>query len=415
MIDNCSKPELLPVDKAVTNIIEAIKQQPISLKIESITLDQAVNRILATDILSKLDVPPTDNAAMDGYAYIHANLDSSDTLSQVGTAFAGNAYESDIHDGECIRIMTGAPIPKGADTVIMQEETKRLDNNKIQFLKTKPIGNNVRKAGESIQSGSIVLHKGTRLTPGKIGLLASLGEVNIQVYKQIKIGVLATGDELAYAGEPLSSGQIYESNRMAIITLLQQFGANVIDYGIVKDDLTSISQTMLQADKECDVVISSGGVSVGDADYVKDVLNNIGQVGFWKVAIKPGKPFAFGKLSNSWFCGLPGNPVSSFVTCQLLVLPLICELQNEITTQREPITAIALKDIRKKVGRKDYQRGVYYVTEAGQIQVEPNGPQGSGIMTSVANANCYIVLDIQQGSVQKGETVRILPFEFTYH
>jgi molybdopterin molybdotransferase len=413
MSDNCASPGLLGVSDAVETMVSALTK-PLQSS-ETIALQDSLNRVLANDVVSKLNVPPCDNSAMDGYALIASDLEKGDTLVEVGVIHAGDTYNSTLKSGQCLRIMTGAPIPAGADTVIMKEQTKTLDDHKVQFLVSKPKGNNVRKAGENIAIGTIVVAQGTRLNAAKISLLASLGEGEITVYKKLTVGILATGNELVLPGKPLSVGQIYESNRIALHALLIQFGAKVVDYGIVEDSAIATRAAFNKANEECDVVISSGGVSVGDADYVKEVLDELGEVGFWKVAIKPGKPFAFGRLSKAWFCGLPGNPVSSYVTCQQLVLPFLSALQNELPSQTKSIAAKLTADLKKKAGRMDFQRGFYRIDLEGNIFAQANGPQGSGVMSSVANANCYIVIPAEQGNLTKGDNVRIIPFEYLYN
>ena len=272
------------------------------------------------------------------------------------------------------------------------------------------MGNSIRNAGEDIRQGAVVLRAGTRLKPAHLSLLASVGVPRVSVVRKIKVGLIATGDELVSPGNTLQSGQIFESNRYALHAMLEAFGAHVIDFGIVEDKLGSLQRTFEKADEQCDLVLSCGGVSVGDADYVKDVLQSLGEVNFWKVAIKPGKPFAFGKLANAWFCGLPGNPVSSYVTFEQLVKPVLEMLSGQIPNAPLILAATADCDIRKVPGRADYQRGIYRVDETGQLFVSPNGKQGSGVMSSIAHANCYIVLAQDAGSVAQGSTVHIQPF-----
>ncbi len=415
MTDECVLPGMLQVEDAIQNMIEAANEQAINHKIESLLLREALHRVTAEDILSDIDVPPHNNAAMDGYALKAVDLEQRETLLLVGTAYAGKPYPNTLESGHCIRIMTGAEIPKGADTVIMQEQTSKISDDHVLFSVKKNKGNNVRKQGESVAKGSIVIKRGTRLSPGNLALLASLGESYVSVFEKIKVGILATGDELVEPGKNLQKGQIFESNSLAIQLLLQQYEVDVFDYGIIPDQPSSVRDAIQKADAECDIVISSGGVSVGDADFVKDILDELGEVGFWKVAMKPGKPFAFGRLSNSWFCGLPGNPVSAYVTCEKLVFPFLRALQHEIPLDPSNLIgpsfdAIASVDIKKAPGRKDFQRGIYFRMDDGTLTVQPKGPQGSGIMSSIAGANCYIVLEPQCSGVVKGETVKIQPF-----
>jgi molybdopterin molybdotransferase len=409
MITSCDTPGLLPLSQALDAMRGVIS--PVT-EHEQCDLMQARGRILAEDVISQVNVPPSDNSAMDGYAMIAADLQQQDTLELVGTAFAGIPYEGTVNTGQCVRIMTGAIIPNGADAVVMQENTAALDANpqRIQFRQSPKAGNSVRRAGEDISHGAVVLKAGTRLTPAHLSLLASVGIPAVPAVRKLKVGLIATGDELVSPGNTLKSGQIYESNRYALRGMLEEFGAHVIDFGIVEDKRESLQRTFEEADTRCDIVLSCGGVSVGDADYVKDVLQSIGSVNFWKVAIKPGKPFAFGQLSKTWFCGLPGNPVSSYVTFEQLVKPVLETLSGQTPSAALLLNATADCDIRKVPGRADYQRGIYRTGQNGQLFVSPNGKQGSGVMSSIAHANCYIVLAKDAGSIEQGSTVLIQPF-----
>jgi molybdopterin molybdotransferase len=305
--------------------------------------------------------------------------------------------------------MTGAVIPQGADSVVMQENTETKDGLVIFKQIPKP-GNSVRKAGEDIQQGNVVVTKGTKLTPAYLALIASVGISEISVIRNIKVGLIATGDELTLPGQPLTDGGIYESNRYALSALLKTFPVVLFDFGIVKDDKNDLKATFEQAGSHCDLILSCGGVSVGDADYVKEILDDLGSINFWKVAIKPGKPFAFGQLGNACFCGLPGNPVSSYVTFEQLVTPVLQKLSGQTYLPTPHFVAKAACLIRKRPGRADYQRGLFYRNEQGELLVKPNGKQGSGIMSSIANANCYMVLEQDAKDIQKGEAVNIQPF-----
>ncbi|QHJ10014.1 Molybdopterin molybdenumtransferase [Paraglaciecola mesophila] len=409
MIASCDNPGLLPLSHALDkmrDVISAIAEQ------EQSDLMQANGRILAKDVISTVNVPPGDNSAMDGYAMIAADLQQTDTLERIGTAFAGIPYSGTVQSGQCVRIMTGAVIPKGADAVVMQENTVALNEpaKHIQFTQRPKVGNSIRRAGEDIRQGAVVLRAGTRLKPAHLSLLASVGVARVSVVRKIKVGLIATGDELVSPGDTLQNGQIFESNRYALHAMLEAFGAQVIDFGIVEDKLDTLRRIFEKADDQCDLVLSCGGVSVGDADYVKDVLQSLGEVNFWKVAIKPGKPFAFGKLAKAWFCGLPGNPVSSYVTFEQLVKPVLEVLSGQTPSEPLVLAATADCDIRKVPGRADYQRGIYRIDENGQLFVSPNGKQGSGVMSSIAHANCYIVLAQDACSVAQGSTVHIQPF-----
>jgi molybdopterin molybdotransferase len=410
MIETCDNPGLMPIQAAISNMLNQVI--PV-LESEQIELEQALGRVLAEDLLSSINVPPNDNSAMDGYAMRCEDLCDTKQLQLVGTALAGKPFKHKVLAGQCVRIMTGAVIPLGADSVVMQENTEVKDSTVI--FKQKPgSGNSVRKAGEDIQQGQVVVTKGTKLTPAYLALIASVGIAEIAVIRHIKVGLIATGDELTIPGQPLSDGAIYESNRYALTALLDTFPVVLFDFGIVKDDKMELKAVFEQAGSHCDVVLSCGGVSVGDADYVKEILDEVGTINFWKVAIKPGKPFAFGQLrgqlSNAWFCGLPGNPVSSYVTFEQLVTPVLQKLSGQTLSPTPHFVAKAACIIKKRPGRADYQRAIFYRDENAELWVKPNGKQGSGIMSSIANANCYMVLEQDAGDVQMGEAVNIQLF-----
>ena len=306
--------------------------------------------------------------------------------------------------------MTGAKLPDGCDTVEMQENCQiKVDG--IEFLKSRVYGDHVRNAGEDIKAGQSVLAKGHRLTAIDIGVLASLGLAQVLVYRKLNIALIATGDELKTPGQALTSGDIYESNSYVLSAMLQKLNVNVIDFGIIRDDYQAIKSAFMQADQQADAVISSGGVSVGEADYTKDVLDELGKIAFWKIAIKPGKPFAFGQLPNSIFFGLPGNPVSALVTAHQLAIPGLLKLQNCAPIKRISLSAKTVTNLRKSPGRMDLQRGIVSVNEAGENVVTTTGAQGSGILSSLANANCYIVLPREQGPVTAGEQVKVQLFD----
>jgi molybdopterin molybdotransferase len=406
MIETCDSPGLLPIQSAISTMLKQV--HPI-LESEQIELEDALGRVLAVDVESNINVPPNDNSAMDGYAMCCEDLIGNNTLQLVGTALAGAPFKQKVLPGQCIRIMTGAVIPQGADSVVMQENTETKDGFVI-FKQIPEFGNSVRKAGEDIQQGMVVVTKGTKLTPAYLALIASVGMAEISVIRNLKVGLIATGDELTPPGQALTDGAIYESNRYALTALLKTFPVVVFDFGIVKDNKDDLKAVFEQAGSHCDLVLSCGGVSVGDADYVKEILDDLGSINFWKVAIKPGKPFAFGKLGQACFCGLPGNPVSSYVTFEQLVTPVLQKLSGQTYLPTPHFVAKAACLIRKRRGRADYQRGIFYRDEQGQLLVKPNGKQGSGIMSSIANANCYMVLEQDAEDVQVGENVNIQPF-----
>ena len=410
MIKTCDTPGLLPIKTAISSMLNQVNSV---LESEQIELEDALGRVLAEDVVSNINVPPNDNSAMDGYAMRCKDLIDNNTLQLVGTALAGAPFKQKLLAGQCIRIMTGAVIPQQADSVVMQENTDTKDDLVI-FRQIPEWGNSVRKAGEDIQQGSVVVTKGTKLTPAYVALIASVGIAEISVTRLIKVGLITTGDELTPPGQALSDGAIYESNRYALTALLRAFPVVLFDFGIVKDDKADLKAVFEQAGSHCDLVLSCGGVSVGDADYVKEILDDLGSINFWKVAIKPGKPFAFGQLKgplgNAWFCGLPGNPVSSYVTFEQLVTPVLKKLSGQMYTPAPHFVAKAACIIKKRPGRADYQRGIFYRDEQGELWVKPNGKQGSGIMSSIANANCYMVLKQDAEDVQQGEVVNIQLF-----
>jgi molybdopterin molybdotransferase len=396
----------LPIDEAIDKMREAVT--PLT-DTQIVPLLQAKGRILSSPVISTVPVPAADNSAMDGYAMRYQDLIDNDRLTLVGTALAGQPFTREVLPMQCVRIMTGAIIPQGANAVVMQENTQKLGDS-IIFQQSPELGNSIRRAGEDIQLGQVVVPVGSKLKAAYLALIASVGVANVSVYRKLKVGLIATGDELVTAGRPLPVGCVYESNRIALMALLQDFAVDVIDYGIVKDDKSSLRATFEQADLNCDLVISCGGVSVGDADFVKEILDEQGQVNFWQVAIKPGKPFAFGRLQHAWFCGLPGNPVSSYVTFEQLVVPVLQELAGQNIAKKHYFVAKAAQVIRKQMGRAEFQRGFFYRDEQDQLWVKPQGKQGSGIMSSLANANCYMVLSQGSANIEIGQSVTIHPF-----
>lgn len=407
MTDCCSAPGLLPFEQALTKMLAQIT--PVT-EVLDLPVEQALGYVLASDVLSPINVPPHDNSAMDGYAFSLSSFEHSKTLTLVGRSMAGAPFNGECKKGECIRIMTGAKMPDCCDSVEMQENCQA-DGEQITFLQDKKLGSHVRKAGEDIQQNQQVLKQGHRVTPVDIGVLASLGVPTVKVFRKLNIALIATGDELKLPGQTLTEGDIYESNSFVLSAMLEKLHVNVINFGIIKDDLEAIKSAFIAADEQADAVISSGGVSVGDADYTKTVLDELGEIGFWKIAMKPGKPFAFGKLANSVFFGLPGNPVSALVTFHQLALVALTKMQNAEPLKRTTLRVKTTTDLRKSAGRMDFQRGVLSVNEQGETVVASTGSQGSGILSSLAQANCFIVLDSAQGSVTKNEFVTVQMFD----
>ena len=407
MSDCCSAPGLLPFEQAVANMLSQVS--PIT---ETLTLpiDQALHYVLAQEITSPLNVPPHDNSAMDGYAFAIESLIERKTLTLIGRSMAGAPFQGRCQPGECIRIMTGAKMPDCCDSVEMQENVSA-DGEQITFLQEKSFGSHVRNAGEDIKLDQQVLYSGDKLTALDIGVLASLGVAEVVVYRKLKVALIATGDELKFPGQALRVGDIYESNSFVLAAMLKTLHVDVIDFGIISDDFDLIKAAFVSADDQADAVISSGGVSVGDADYTKTVLDELGEIGFWKIAMKPGKPFAFGKLANSVFFGLPGNPVSALVTFHQLALVALTKMQHAKPLKRTHLTVKCSSELRKSPGRLDFQRGILSVNEAGENVVASTGAQGSGILSSLARANCFIVLPSEQGRVKAGEMVNVQLFD----
>lgn len=408
----CDAPGLMPIEEAMDKMLSPI--QPIQSTLQ-LPLADAIGYVLAQDILSPINVPPFDNSAMDGYAIRLADLKQSNLMPLAGKSFAGQPFDGDWPTGSCIRIMTGAKIPSGCDAVIMQENTEVLEQG-IQFTQTdvKP-NNNIRPLGDDIHQGDVVLSKGARLTSRDIPMIATLGISHVTVVRKPRVAFFSTGDELVPLGQPLAEGQIYDSNRYGIKPLIENFGCDAIDLGIVPDCPQTLKATFEKAQSLADVVITSGGVSVGEADYTKDILQQLGEIGFWKLAIKPGKPFAFGKLSSAWFCGLPGNPVSAVLTMYVLVQPLLAKLAGHSEWQSpQSIPATTKNGFKKSPGRTDYQRGIYTI-ENGQFVVESTGNQSSGAFRSMSLANCFVVLERERGRVEAGETVNIQLFNQTLY
>ena len=407
MVDCFSAPGLLPFEQAMEKMLSAIK--PIC-ETEFIPLSQGLNRVLASNVSSPLNIPPHNNSAMDGYAFRLASLQEKSTLTMVGRSMAGAPFQGSCNLGECIRIMTGAKLPPCCDTVEMQENCQATENS-ITFLEDREFNDNIRFSGEDISINQQVFTQGKKLSAIDIGVLASLGVPNVNVFRKITVAVLATGDELKSPGETLNEGDIFESNSHTLIAMLTKLNVTVINFGIIADDEEAIRNAFEQADMQADVVISSGGVSVGEADYTKLILEQLGEIGFWKIAMKPGKPFAFGKLPNSYFFGLPGNPVSALVTAHQLAVPALLKLQNAQPKKLPLLKVKTSTQLNKRPGRMDFQRAILSTNDQGEMFVTSTGSQGSGILTSMSTANCYIVLPASQGKVAANKIVNVQLFD----
>ncbi|MBU2112866.1 MAG: molybdopterin molybdotransferase MoeA [Gammaproteobacteria bacterium] len=403
---------MLNAEQAILQMLSEVEslEQTISVPVSA-----ALDRVLARSVVSSINVPGYDNSAMDGYALRAAEVVPGKPLNIAGVALAGHAFADRVPADSCVRITTGAVLPPSLDTVVMQEQVKLIqtnDGSQQQILcQLEPVvGEHVRRAGEDISRGAEVFAAGHKLRPADIGLLASIGIADVKVVRQLKVAIFSSGDELVPPGQPLSDGHIYDSNRYVIAAMLQRLGVQVIDLGLLPDDPDTIEQAFKEAMTQADVLITSAGVSVGDADYTRQILHKLGQINFWQVAIKPGKPFAFGKLNNCWFFGLPGNPVAAVVTLEQLVQPVLRKLSGEtVTANVKLLSAECEVPLKKQPGRMDFQRGWYWQGEHG-LKVKTLGAQSSGMLSSIANANCYIVLERDSASLPAGEIVSILPF-----
>ena len=376
---------------------------------ELVDLRSSLDRILATDILSPANVPNYDNSAMDGYAFNADDItpNASTKLTIIATVFAGKAFDGTLAARECVRIMTGGAMPKGADTVIMQERVQ-CEANSIHFTEAPKRTMNVRYAGEDLKLGQVVLTSGHLMRAADLGLLASLGIAKILVYRKLKVAFFSTGDELASVGQSLEIGQVYDSNRYTLHGMLTRMGVEVIDMGAIPDNPDLLQSTLLTASQIADVVISSGGVSVGEADYMKLLLTKHGQVVFWKIAMKPGRPLAYGKVGNAHYFGLPGNPVAVMVTFYQFVREAMLVLMGQPQPTPLPVFNVeCTENIKKMTGRTEFQRGVLFADKDGIWKVKPTGAQGSAILSSMSLANCFIVLDEATGNLSAGALVQV--------
>jgi len=396
-----------PNAMSVTQARQYIRQflSPVQ-QTEMVAIKQAFGRILATPIISAMNVPGHNNSAMDGFAFRHA--EAATPLNIAGTAFAGNPFTGSLPPGGCIKIMTGAVIPPDVDTVVMQEHTTT-QGDVVTLTKVPPIGANIRLTGEDIAIGQTVLSRGHQIQPADMGLLASLGIAEIQVFRRLKVAFFSTGDELVSVGKPLQTGQIYDSNRYSLWGMLQALGADMHDLGNVADDPDALEKSLLQAAAEHDVVITSGGVSVGEADFMKQLLAKHGQVLFWKINMKPGRPLAYGKIGSSHYFGLPGNPVSTMVTFYQFVQEALKHLMGSSGTPTPAFKVECVTTIKKAPGRTEFQRGILF-KDGADWKVKTTGEQGSGILSSMSQANCFIVLDEPSGTLEAGTLVEVQPF-----
>jgi len=411
--DDENEQTLLPVAVARERLFKALVRsvQPIT-----VGLDKAFNRVLATDVVSTINVPAQTNSAMDGYAINAASIPGTGeaVLKLTGSAWAGRPFEGVVASGEAVRIFTGAVLPSGADTVVIQEH---VDDKGTHVVIDSDVvaGKNVRYAGEDIEIGQSILCAGRKLEAADIGVIASLGIVSVEVFRPLKVAFFTTGDELRSLadhkpGDTLPEGMLFDSNRHTLACLLQTLGVEAIDLGIVRDNEQETRDALSHAARVADVIVTSGGVSAGDADFVTRVFHELGSVSFWKLAMRPGRPLAFGTVGDAAFFGLPGNPVAVMVTFLEFVKPAIRYLSGMDDVEPLVLPAISESALRKSPGRIEYQRGIMRVDSEGTLVVASTGKQGAGRLSSMSKANCLIVIDADVDGVKPGDRVGIQPF-----
>lgn len=400
--------QILTVDEALNLINDKLA---ILDNQQTVILPDALGMTLAEDIISPINVPAYQNSAMDGYALSASDIpqEGEKQLKQTGIAYAGKPFNGTIGNNECVRIMTGAKLPDGADTVIEQEKVKITDDL-ISVGSNHKVGQNVRNIGEDIAKDTVILASGQCLGAAQMGVLASLGIASIKVRRKLRVAVFSSGDEIRSIGETLDGSQIYDSNRYTISSLLKNLGAEVIDLGVVPDTQKIIQQTLAAASHEADMIITSGGVSVGDADYIKQALQENGSIYFSKLHLKPGRPLTFGRLNQACFFGLPGNPVAVMVTFMYFVRPAIKRLLGQSVSEQLPFQATCMSELRKHSGRTEIQRGILEQNDEHGLVVRTTGKQGSGVLSSMSRGNCFIYLPHESVSVASGDKVIIHPF-----
>jgi len=397
-------PNALRVDKARQAILSCLKRIE---DVESVSVREALGRVLAQEIVPKINVPSHDNTAMDGYAVRFSDLGAAETrLEELGTALAGKPFKGKVGAAQCVRVMTGAVMPDGTDTVVIQEVVKQQGSSVI-IPPGQKHKQNVRYAGEDLKVGVPVLKPGAWIRPAELGLIASLGIAKVKVRRKLRVAFFATGDELASIGEKLRQGEVYDSNRYTLHGMLSRLGVQLIDMGVVRDDPAALKRAFRKAAASADVVITTGGVSVGEADFVRQLMAELGEVLFWKIAMRPGRPMAFGKIGKAFLFGLPGNPVAVMVTFYQFVRDALLHLSGRSDDFSIPLLKVsAAEKLRKVPGRTEYQRGVLY-QEKGEWKVRITGQQGSGVLRSMSEANCFIVLEHERGAVAAGEPVQV--------
>ncbi len=400
------KKPLLSVEEAQQRIHAAIVPLTES---ETVPLKQAFGRVLSHTVFATIDLPTARNSAMDGYAFSSRNISTSSPfeLTNVGTSWAGKPFERDLKTGECVRIFTGAVLPENADSVVMQEFVS-VNGTQIQFPADVKLQKNVREIGEDVRIGDVLCLAHKALSAVDLGLFAAVGVERVAIIRPLKIIYFSTGDELTSLSEPLTRGKIYDSNRYSLHGLLSNPCYQVVDGGSIADDKNELRRVLRQAAGEFDVIITTGGASVGDADFVKEILDECGDVNFWKIAMKPGKPLAFGKIENCYFFGLPGNPVAVTTTFDVIVKSALAQLGGAMVKKSWQFDAICTTPLKKSRGRQEYQRGFLQQTQNGAFQVASTGNQGSHILSTASTANCYIVLPSECSGVKMGEIVTVV-------
>jgi molybdopterin molybdotransferase len=383
---------------------------------ETLPLKATLGRVLASDVVSFINVPAHDNSAMDGYALRGSDLgDQAFTLDVVGVAYAGRPFNSPVMQGECVRIMTGAVMPEGCDTVMPSEFVLSETDNQVILPAGKiRAGDNRRLAGEDLAMGNAAVTQGKILTPADLGLIASLGIGKVSVKRKLRVAYFSTGDELRSTDEPLDEGCVYDSNGYTLHGMLLRMGCDPIDMGVIKDDPASLETALRRACMDADVIITSGGVSAGDADYTRKMMTRLGEVLFWKIDMRPGKPMAFGRIESgndsALLFGLPGNPVATMVSFYFFTREALYRLMGAIPPDVLTVRVTSSQSLRKKPGRTEYQRGILSVDAQGLQSVRITGSQGSGILSSMSEANCMVILHHEQGDVHAGDSVDVIPF-----
>ncbi|HCG6764680.1 bifunctional molybdopterin-guanine dinucleotide biosynthesis adaptor protein MobB/molybdopterin molybdotransferase MoeA [Vibrio parahaemolyticus] len=379
-------------------------------EIEACKIENAYGRVLAEDIISPVNVPQYTNSAMDGYAIRSDDVDR-DSYQVVAEVMAGHAYDQPLEVGQAVKIMTGAPTPLNGDTVVMREQASQ-EGDKVTFNGSNiKAGQNVRQAGEDLAIGSDVFTAGTRLASPEMGMIASLGFGEANVFRKLKVAVFSTGDEVQAPGTEQKANSIYDSNRFTIMGMLEKLGCEILDFGILEDNEQLMIEALENASAQADVVMTSGGVSVGDADYIKLALDKLGQIDFWRINMRPGRPLAFGQINNKPFFGLPGNPVAVMVSFINFVEPALRKMQGEQGWKPLKVNSIATENLRSRQGRTEFSRGVYELDDTGRLTVRTTGKQGSGILRSMSEANCLIEISPAIDTVKAGESVTIIPLQ----